>query len=104
MPHPLQRFAHANLTAAAAAFGLLGGLTVMLTSRAPSEHDLPIILTSPQIQVDSRYLMPGVRNEFAQHAVCRCGLSLSADQIPQMLKRALLAQEDARFYVHRGID
>src|SRR6266851_10225063 len=102
--HPLLRFAHTNVTMAAATFGLLGGLTAMLASRAPSEHDLPIILTSPQIQVDSRYLTPGGRNEFAQHAVCRCGLSLSGDQIPQILKRALLAQEDARFYVHRGID
>jgi penicillin-binding protein 1A len=104
MQPPFHRFLHANLTAAAAAFGLVGGLTVTLASRAPSERDLPIILTNPQIQVDSRYLLPSGGNEFAQHAVCRCGLWLGGDQIPQVLKRALLAQEDVRFYIHRGID
>ncbi len=101
---PLHRFVQANLTVAAAAFGLIGGLTMALARHAPSERDLPVILTSPQIQVDARYLKPGVRDEFAQHAMCRCGLWLGANQIPQVLKQALLAQEDTRFYIHRGID
>ena len=104
MQYPLHRLAYANLIIVAATFGLLGGLTLTLASHAPSERDLPIILTNPQIQVDSQYLMPGGKNEFAQHAVCRCGLWLAEDQIPKILKRALLAQEDARFYIHRGID
>jgi penicillin-binding protein 1A len=103
--HPwLHRFMQANFTMAGATFGLIGGLTVTLASHAPSERDLPIILTSPQIEVDARYLRPEARSEFAQHAVCHCGLWLGGDQIPDMLKRALLAKEDARFYVHRGID
>jgi penicillin-binding protein 1A len=101
---PLHRVLHANLTMAAAAFGLIGGLTIALARHAPSERDLPAILTSPQIQVDARYLKPGAGEEFAQHAVCRCGLWLGANQIPQVLKQALLAQEDTRFYIHRGID
>src|SRR5258706_443186 len=88
----------------AAVIGLIGGLTMALARHAPSERDLPVILTSPQIQVDARYLKPGVRDEFAQHAMCRCGLWLGANQIPQVLKQALLAQEDTRFYIHRGID
>ncbi len=53
---PLHRFVQANLTVAAAAFGLIGGLTIALARHAPSERDLPLILTSPQIQVDARYL------------------------------------------------
>jgi penicillin-binding protein 1A len=89
---------------AAAVFGLVGGLTIALARHAPSEHDLPVILTSPQIHVDARYLKLEARDEFAHHAVCRCGLWRSANQIPQSLKQALLAQEDTRFYIHRGID
>jgi penicillin-binding protein 1A len=101
---PFHRFVHFYLTAAAATFGLLGGLTIALARHAPSDDDLPVILTNPQIQVDARYLLPGARDAYAQHVVCRCGLWLSADQIPQLLKHALLAQEDTRFYIHRGID
>jgi len=104
MRHPFHRFAHTSMIAAAAACGLFGGLIFTLARHAPAERDLPVILSSPQIQVDSRYLLPGLRNEFAQHAVCRCGLWLDGDQIPPMLKHALLAQEDTRFYIHRGID
>jgi membrane peptidoglycan carboxypeptidase len=104
MNRPLHRVLQANLTMAAAVLGLVGGLTIALARHAPSERDLPVILTSPQIQVDARYLKPSAREEFAQHAVCRCGLWRSADQIPQSLKQALLAQEDTRFYIHRGID
>jgi penicillin-binding protein 1A len=98
------RSLHRIFTLAAAAFGLVGGLTIALARHLPSEHDLPVILTSPQIQVDARYLKPGAGEEFAQHAMCRCGLWLGANQIPQVLKRALLAKEDTRFYIHRGID
>jgi len=101
---PLHRFLHVNLIIAAAASGLVGGLAIALARHVPSERDLPVILTSPQIQVDARYLKPGLRDAFAQHAVCRCGLWLGANQIPQILKQALLAQEDTRFYIHRGID
>jgi penicillin-binding protein 1A len=101
---PRHRFVHVNLTVAAAAFGLLGGLTIALARHVPSERDLSVILTSPQIQVDARDLKPGARDAFAQHAVCRCGLWLGTNQIPQILKQALLAQEDTRFYIHRGID
>jgi penicillin-binding protein 1A len=104
MQPPLHRFLSANLTMAAAAFGLVAGLTVTLARHAPSERDLPVILTSPQIQVDARFLHPGARNEFAPHAVCRCGLRLGGDQIPPVLRHALLAQEDTRFYLHRGVD
>jgi penicillin-binding protein 1A len=92
------------LTLTGAIFGLLGGLTVALGRNLPSEQDLPVILTSPQIQVDARYLAPGAQGEYARHAVCRCGLRLGADQVPPLLKEALLAQEDTHFYVHRGID
>jgi penicillin-binding protein 1A len=98
------RFVHINLIIAGVAFGLLGGLTVTLARHLPSEDDLPVILTSPQIQIDARYLLQGAGDAFARHAACRCGLWLDANQIPQILKQALLAQEDARFYIHRGID
>jgi penicillin-binding protein 1A len=92
------------LTLTGAAFGLLGGLTVALDHNLPSEQDLPVILTSPQVYVDARYLAPGAQGEYARHAVCRCGLPLGADQIPPLLKEALLVQEDTHFYVHSGID
>jgi penicillin-binding protein 1A len=92
------------LTLAAAAFGALGGLTATLARDLPSEQDLPVILTSPQVQVEARYLLGGAQDEYARHAVCRCGPRLSPDEIPPALKEALLAQEDTRFYVHRGID
>ena len=49
------------LTLAAAAFGALGGLTATLARDLPSEQDLPAILTSPQIQVEARYLRPGAQ-------------------------------------------
>ncbi len=101
---PLRRFLPTKLTLAAAAFGLLGGLMLALARNTPSERDLPIILSSPQIDVDARYLASGAQSEFARHATCRCGFWLTADQIPQPLKQALLAQEDTRFYVHRGVD
>src|SRR5689334_9377451 len=97
MNPPRHNFLHAGLTMAAAAFGLVGGLTVALARHAPSERDVSVILTSPQIHVDARYLGPEARSEFAQHAACRCGLWLGGDQIPPVLKEALLAQEDTRF-------
>jgi penicillin-binding protein 1A len=92
------------LTLTGAIFGLLAGLTAALARNLPSEQDLLLILTSPQIQVDARYLAPGAAGDYAQHALCRCGLRIGADQIPPLLKEALLAQEDTHFYVHRGID
>jgi penicillin-binding protein 1A len=95
---------HRSLTLAAAAAGVLGGMTATLARHLPSDQDLPVIMTSPQIEVEARYLQPGAQSEYARHAVCRCGLRLSPDEIPPLLKKALLAQEDRRFYVHRGID
>jgi penicillin-binding protein 1A len=92
------------LTPTGVIFGLLGGLMVALARNLPSEQDLPIILTSTQILVDARYLTPDAQGEYAQHAICRCGLPLDANQIPPLLKEALLAQEDTHFYVHSGID
>jgi penicillin-binding protein 1A len=95
---------HGGLTLTAAVFGALGGLTATLARDLPSELDLPLILTNPQILVEVRYLMPGAEAEYARHALCRCGARLGLDQIPPRVKEALLAQEDARFYIHRGID
>jgi penicillin-binding protein 1A len=95
---------HRCLTLAAAAAGVLGGLTATLARHLPSDRDLPVIVTSPQIQVDARYLRPGAESAYAAHAVCRCGPGLGSDQIPPVLKEALLAQEDTRFYIHSGID
>lgn len=95
---------HRCLTLSAAAFGVLGGLTATLARHLPSGQDLSVILTSPQIEVETRYLRPGARREYARHVVCRCGPRLDADQIPSLLKEALLAQEDTRFYIHHGID
>ncbi len=95
---------HRCLTLAAAAAGVLGGLTATLARHLPSDQDLPVIVTSPQIQVDARYLRPGAESEYAAHAVCRCGPGLGSDRIPPVLKEALLAQEDTRFYIHSGID
>src|SRR5262249_6308696 len=100
---PLLRHVGTRLTISAAAFGLLGGLTITLANHAPSERHLASILTSPQIEVDAKYLVPARASEFARHAVCRCGLRLGEDQIPPTLKQALLAKEDTRFYVHRGL-
>src|SRR5262249_11280989 len=88
----------------AATVGMLGGLVVLLARHLPSERDLPLIVTSPQIQVDARYLLPGAQSEYARNAVCRCGPRLDADQIPLLVKKVLLAQEDIRFHVHHGID
>lgn len=93
-----------SLTLTAAVFGALGGLTATLARDLPSEQDLPVIVTSPQIQVETRYLWPGAESEYVARAVCRCGPRLDADQIPPVLKEALLAQEDTRFYIHSGID
>jgi penicillin-binding protein 1A len=95
---------HRCLTVTAAALGMLGGIVAMLARHLPSEQDLPVILTSPQIQVETRYLLPGTESEYGRHAVCRCGPRLGPGQIPLLVKEALLAQEDVRFYVHRGID
>ncbi len=102
--YPPHRFTPAWLTAGAAAVGLFGGMVVLHARHLPSEQELPVILTSPQIVVDARYLLPGTQADYAKHAVCRCGLPLGADQIPPLLKEALLAQEDIRFRIHRGID
>jgi penicillin-binding protein 1A len=75
-----------GLAVAAAAFTLARDL--------PTDDDLKIILTSPQVEVDSRYLNAGAEREYAQHAVCRCGLALGSAEIPQTLIKALLVDEE----------
>jgi penicillin-binding protein 1A len=95
---------HPCLTLSGAAIGAIGGLTATLALDLPSGNDLPLILASPQITVEARYLAPGAEGEYIRHAVCRCGLRLSPGEIPLLVKQALLAQEDIRFYVHSGID
>jgi penicillin-binding protein 1A len=60
---------------------------------AGHDKDWPLLLSMNQIVLD-RDLRP----------ICYCGVPLTPDDIPQHLKQALVAVEDRRFYIHRGVD
>jgi membrane peptidoglycan carboxypeptidase len=56
-------------------------------------EDWPLLLSMNQIVLD-RDLRP----------ICYCGVLIAPEDIPNHLKQALVAVEDRRFHIHRGID
>src|SRR5215208_5010657 len=59
------------------------------------EH-LRILVASPQVMV--------TRTASGLDAYCRCPVVLKPHEIPEMMKKAIIAVEDKRFMDHRGVD
>ncbi|MGE0212254.1 MAG: transglycosylase domain-containing protein [Parvibaculaceae bacterium] len=87
----------ARALAISLSIALVVPLVVPATARAPDGRDGGIswraLLPMNQIVLDQD-LRP----------VCHCGLPVAANEIPQHLRDALVAIEDKRFHIHRGID
>lgn len=84
--------------------GAVTGASAAVTRQLPSGETLRALVTGMQIKVDARHLVPERKKDFANHAVCHCFLPLDAAKVPSIVKQALVAIEDRRFYQHRGFD
>ena len=80
-----------------ASVALVAPLIAPATARAPDGREggisWQVLLPMNQIVLD-RDLRP----------VCHCGVPVAAGDIPKHLRDALVAIEDKRFYLHRGVD
>ena len=57
---------------------------------------LRLLIASPQVMV--------TRTEGGFDAYCRCPVGLRPDEIPPLMKAAITAVEDKRYFDHGGID
>jgi penicillin-binding protein 1A len=95
----------ARLTSAALYLsGAVVGASTGVTRQLPSGDALRMEVTQAQIRVNASTLAPGQKEQFMASAVCHCFLPVESARIPQHLKEAVIAIEDHRFRVHRGVD
>jgi penicillin-binding protein 1A len=59
-------------------------------------RSLRLLVTSPQVMV--------TRTATGWDAYCRCPVVLAPSEIPEVMKKAIVAVEDKRYFTHRGVD
>ncbi|WP_201865191.1 transglycosylase domain-containing protein [Microvirga soli] len=59
-------------------------------------RSLRLLVASPQVMV--------TRTETGWDAYCRCPVVLSPSEIPEVMKKAIVAVEDKRYFDHGGVD
>ena len=75
--------------------------TVVRAAEPVNFWDLPpeqlrVLVSSPQVMV--------TRTASGWHAYCRCPVILKPQEIPDVMKKAIIAVEDKRYFSHRGVD
>src|SRR5215203_261440 len=84
-------------------------LLLTAVARAPTAHaadpvyfwdlqpkSLRLLVASPQVMV--------TRTETGWDSYCRCPVVLSPAEIPEVMKKAIVATEDKRYFDHSGVD
>src|SRR5215218_9177187 len=59
-------------------------------------RSLRLLVASPQVMV--------TRTETGWDSYCRCPVVLSPAEIPELMKKAIVATEDKRYFDHSGVD
>src|SRR3712207_5236184 len=59
-------------------------------------RSLRLLVASPQVMV--------TRTKTGWDAYCRCPVVLSPSEIPEVMKKAIVAVEDKRYFDHNGVD
>jgi len=87
----------------AATFVLIGWLAAPLARAAEVQsfwdlkpEQLRVLVAAPQVMV--------TRTASGLDAYCRCPVVLKPNEIPEAMKKAIIAVEDKRFMNHGGID
>jgi penicillin-binding protein 1A len=90
--------------AASVIVGVALGSVASLLKVLPDGDVLRKAVTSAQIVVPAEVLHAGDKVAFMASARCHCPTPIPYDDFPSHLVDALIATEDRRFFLHRGVD